>query len=131
MHGIAFLFFLTASLYALAGMAFGINMAASQDHSLASAHAHLNLIGWVTLGMSGLYYHNVPQAAASRLARLHFAMATLGLWLIVPGIVLALKGITEGLAIAGSLVTILSMALFVFIIFRTRAASPSGRAIEQ
>ena len=128
MRGIAFLFFLSASLYALAGMAFGIHMASSQDHSLASAHAHLNLIGWVTLGMSGLYYHNVPQAAEGRLAGLHFAMASLGLWMIVPGIVLALKGVTEGLAIAGSLVTILAMGLFVFIVFTGRAERSDSRA---
>ncbi|WP_367715893.1 hypothetical protein AB2N04_17485 [Nitratireductor sp. GISD-1A_MAKvit] len=130
MHGIAFLFFLSASLYALAGMGFGIHMAASHDHTLASAHAHLNLIGWVTLGVSGLYYHSVPQAAASRLAWLHFATASLGLWMIVPGIVLALKGVTEALAIAGSLVTILSMALFVAIIYRSRAAGSDGSVVS-
>lgn len=120
MRGIPFLFFATASVYVLAGMAFGIYMAASQDHSLSPAHAHLNLIGWVTMGMFGIFYHNVPQAAGGTLAKAHFALATAGLWLIVPGIVLALKGVTEGLAFAGSLVTILSMALFVFIVFRTR-----------
>jgi cbb3-type cytochrome oxidase subunit 1 len=120
MRGIAFLFFMSASLYVLAGMALGIFMAASQDHSLSPVHAHLNLIGWVTLGMFGLYYHNVPRAADGVLAKAHFAIATAGLWLIVPGIALALEGITEGLAIAGSLVTIASVALFVFIVFQSR-----------
>ncbi len=120
MRGIAFLFFSTAAIYVLAGMTFGIHMAASQDHMLAPAHAHLNLIGWVTMALFGLYYHNVPAAAEGALAKIHFAIATLGVWLIVPGIVLALKGVTEGLAIAGSLVTVLSMALFIFIVFRNR-----------
>ena len=33
----------------LAGMVWGLQMAISQDHSAFPAHAHLNLLGWVSL----------------------------------------------------------------------------------
>ncbi|MCO6186254.1 cbb3-type cytochrome c oxidase subunit I [Rhizobium sp. L1K21] len=120
MRGIAFLFFVSAVIYVLAGMILGIEMSASQDHSFAPVHAHLNLIGWVTMGMFGIYYHLVPEAGESGLAKVHFAIATIGLWLIVPGIALAIREVTEVLAIAGSFLTVLSLALFLFIVFKTR-----------
>jgi cbb3-type cytochrome oxidase subunit 1 len=101
-------------------MVWGIVMSATMDHTLAPAHAHLNLIGWVTMGLFGVYYHNVPAAAQTHLAKFHFAIATLGVLLIVPGIVMALTRSGETLAKAGSALTLLSMLIFVFTVFRNR-----------
>jgi hypothetical protein len=55
----------------LIGLARRIAMGIKQDFTLAPAHAHLNLLGFVVLFMAGLYYHAFPQAAAhfSRLSR--------------------------------------------------------------
>lgn len=41
----------------------GIQMSASGDHTLGPAHAHLNLVGWATLGLFGVYDHLVPKTA--------------------------------------------------------------------
>lgn len=120
MRGIAFWFFLSAAFYVLFGMGFGIWMSASGDHQLASAHAHLNLIGWVSMALFGIYYHLVPAAGESRLAKLHFVVATVGLWTLVPGIALAIQRHTETFAKLGSLITILGMVLFVAIVIRSR-----------
>ena len=120
MRGLAFWFFLSAMIYLLAGMVFGIQMSATHDHAMSPVHAHLNLIGGVAMAIMGLYYHGVPAAAATRLATIHFIVATLGLWLIIPGIALALTQVTEGLAIAGSFVTVLAMLLFLIVVFRNR-----------
>tara|TARA_R110002020_G_scaffold98736_9_gene234817 strand:+ start:7394 stop:7813 length:420 start_codon:yes stop_codon:yes gene_type:complete len=118
MRGVSYWFFLSATLYVLAGMVFGMAMAASGDHSLSSAHAHLNLVGWVTMGLFAVFYHCCPDIAQGRLAKVHFGVATLGLWTTVPGIALATLGRGEGLAIAGSLTTLLSMALFADMVIR-------------
>jgi cbb3-type cytochrome oxidase subunit 1 len=112
MRGLAYFCLVSAAVYALAGMAFGIVMAASHDHTLMTAHAHLNLLGWVSMAIYGLYYHAVPGAAETRLATIHVSVATLGLWIMIPGIAMAVLGMTEGPAIAGSLLTILGMLLF-------------------
>lgn len=112
MRGLAYFCIVSAAMYALAGMAFGIVMAASHDHTLMTVHAHLNLLGWVSMAIYGLYYHAVPAAAATRLAKVHVGVATLGLWIMIPGIAMAVLGMTEGPAIAGSLLTILGMLLF-------------------
>jgi cbb3-type cytochrome oxidase subunit 1 len=120
MRGVSFWFFATATIYVAIGMVWGIVMSATMDHSLAPAHAHLNLIGWVTMGLFGVYYHNVPAAAETHLAKFHFAIATLGVLLIVPGIVMALRQSGETLAKAGSVLTLLSMLIFVYTVFRNR-----------
>jgi hypothetical protein len=41
--------FQAAVLLVVVGMIWGIVMAISQDHSAMAAHAHLNLLGWVSL----------------------------------------------------------------------------------
>lgn len=117
MKGVSNWFFTTAALCVLIGMAWGIQMAASGDHSLSPAHAHLNLVGWVTMGLFGLYYHNVPEAAGG-LAKVHFALALSGVITMVPGIAIARNDGGEGLAILGSFLTIASMLVFFFTVVR-------------
>lgn len=112
MRGLAYFCFVSAAAYALVGMGFGIVMAASHDHTLSTAHAHLNLLGWVSMAIYGLFYHTVPAAAETRLARIHVVVATLGLWIMIPGISMAVMGMSEGPAVIGSLLTIVGMILF-------------------
>ncbi len=123
MRGLAYYCLLSAAVYALIGMAGGIAMGATQDHTLAPAHAHLNLLGFVAFSIYGFYYHLVPTAADSRLAKLHIAVATLGLWSLIPGIVMANLGMNDGLAVLGALATILSMALFATTVGLNRATA--------
>ncbi|MFZ5668170.1 MAG: hypothetical protein ACOY4K_01620 [Pseudomonadota bacterium] len=49
-------FFLVAALCGLAGMVWGSHMGVTGDHSLHPVHAHLNLLGWVTLAIMGGFY---------------------------------------------------------------------------
>lgn len=66
-----------AVLYLIAGVSFGLFMAASHDHSMFPVHAHLNLLGWVSMSLFGFFYRAWPQAAQSTLAKTHF-------WVYVP-----------------------------------------------
>lgn len=124
MRGLSFAFLICGTVAVLTGMAWGIQMSASGDHSLSPAHAHLNLLGWVTFAIYGFYYHLVPRAAASRLAWPHFGVAVVGLVILVPGIVMALTGAGETLAKLGSLLTILSALIFIVVLIRSREPLP-------
>jgi cbb3-type cytochrome oxidase subunit 1 len=112
---------------ALVGMVMGTAMGATQDFTLAPAHAHLNLLGWVSMMIYGLFYRAVPSAAQGRLPLAQFWLATLGVIVFVPSLVLELMGRREasaGLAV-GSVLTVLSMVLFAVVVFgatRKRAA---------
>ncbi|MBO3760750.1 hypothetical protein J5J10_05815 [Ciceribacter sp. L1K23] len=121
MRGLSFFCLATAVAYALVAMALGIFMAASHDHMLAPAHAHLNLVGWVSVALYGLFYHAVPAASGMRLAKVQVGFATAGVVTLCPGIALAVLGISEGLAVLGSFLTIIAMALFATVVFRSRA----------
>lgn len=123
MRGLALWFMVSAIVYVLAGMVFGIYMAVNQDFVLAPVHGHLNLIGWVSMALFGFYYHLVPQAAETQLAKLHFAVATLTIWVMVPGIAMALLQQGETLAKAGSLLAIATMLIFGFVVLRSRPAA--------
>jgi len=49
--------FQAAVLLVVAGMIWGIVMAISGDHAAMPAHAHLNLLGWVSLFLFGIFDH--------------------------------------------------------------------------
>ena len=120
MRGLPFAFLLLGVISVLIGMAWGIQMSASGDHSLSPAHAHLNLLGYVSFFLFALYYHAVP-AAVGRLAQVHFAVALAGVVVLVPGIVMAITGTGEALAKSGSLLTLVSMLIFLAVVIRSRA----------
>lgn len=118
MKGLSFGFFALGVLSVLIGMVWGIQMAATHDHLLSPAHAHLNLLGWVSFSIYAFFYHLVPNAAQGMLPKVHFALALAGLVLIVPGIAMAHIGMNEGVAAAGSILSLLSMLVFGVIVLR-------------
>lgn len=122
MKSLPFWFIAVGAVLALAGMAWGIEMAITQDHSMAPGHAHNNLIGFVTMVIYGVYYKLVPAAAQTRLARVHFWVALLGALTIGIGVAMASSAQGEWLAQIASIATIVGMAIFVVTIFRNRAA---------
>jgi hypothetical protein len=70
------LIFITAALLCLlGGEMLGIWMGVAHDFTFAPVHAHLNLLGWVTLAAYGLMHRAYPALAASRLAGAQCALA--------------------------------------------------------
>ena len=118
MSDVATRFFATAAILALIGMGWGIQMSATQDHTLSPAHGHLNLIGFVAMSVFGAYYALTPRAAASRLAGLHFALTLIAVAVLIPGIVLAITERGEAVAKIGSVLAVLAMALFLVVVLR-------------
>lgn len=112
------LFYVTAAIFALGGMLWGIQMSATHDHSLSPAHGHLNLIGFVAMAVFGTYYALTPHAAASSLAKIHYALSVVTVLVFVPGIVLAITGQTEILAKLGSVLALAAMAVFAYVVVR-------------
>lgn len=105
---------------ALVGLAVGIGMGIADDFRLAPAHAHLNLVGFVTLFLAGLYYAVVPEAAETTLAKIQGVAAVAGAVLFPTGISLVVMIGPQfvPVAIAGALIVFLGMALLAWIVFR-------------
>jgi cbb3-type cytochrome oxidase subunit 1 len=116
--------FRTATVMALVGIGMGIGMAASHDHSLMPVHAHLNLLGWVSLFLFGIYYKLNPNTDASRLATIQagtWAVGTVVLAAAVTALHLGHAG-AEPIAAIGSLILLAGMLLFTLLVFRPVAA---------
>jgi hypothetical protein len=110
-----------STLLLLCGMVLGIVMGIREDFTLAPAHAHLNLIGFVLMFLVGLYYRIVPAAGADPLAKIQASLHILGAIVLPIGIALVLTGGTGIVVIVGSLIVLAAMALFAWIVFRTSA----------
>ena len=85
-------FAVTAIIYGLAGLVVGLQMAISENHGQIPAHAHINMIGWVSFFMFALFYKLFGANISAPLARIHFWLAqvsalgmVVGLWLIYEG----------------------------------------------
>ena len=72
------LFFKTAIVFLILGIAAGLQMAISGDHGAFPAHAHINLLGWVTSAIFGGYYALNPAKAERRVAMIHYGLYTVG-----------------------------------------------------
>lgn len=81
-----------ATLYFVIGVGFGVVMGATHDFSMAPVHAHINLLGWVTLGLVGVLYAVRPEFAATRLARAHFVLHNLALPVMIVALFFELRG---------------------------------------
>jgi len=130
-RGIDGLFLRTAVIYVLAGMALGIFMALSDDHSQLPTHAHMNLLGWASMALYAVVYRVWPEAARSPLAAWHFWIANLGTLLVVVGVAGIMAGHEESfgpVAGVGAVLSLIGMLLFAAIVYSrigtARARSP-------
>ena len=119
-------FMLASIVFALIGMVLGIQMGISEDHTLIPAHAHLNLAGWATMMLFGLYYRSDPVAAGRPLAHWHFWVALVGLIVFIPGIAANNLG-NRGLGmivIPGSFLVVASMLIFAWTVWQAARRAP-------
>ena len=128
MPRLANLYFKTAICFLIIGIIMGLHMSISQDHSPVGAHAHNNLLGWVTMAIFGGYYALNPAKALTGLAMIQYWVYTGGVTVLVPSLYLLLQGnaAMEPLVALSSFVIFGGVLLFAVIIFSSsKAAAPS------
>jgi cbb3-type cytochrome oxidase subunit 1 len=84
-----------AALYFVVAVLLGVYMGASNDHTLLPVHAHLNLLGWVSLAIIGLIYARYPALGETKLARIHFWLHNIGLPPLMLGVAYMYSGNPE------------------------------------
>lgn len=112
-------FFKAAIVFLVIGIAIGLHMAISGNHSVMGAHAHINLLGWVTSAIFATYYALNPAKAEGRLPLFHFGIYIAGVTVMVAALYLLLQGNTamEPLVAGGSMIAFLGVLLFGYIVF--------------
>jgi hypothetical protein len=112
--------FKIGSFTALIGVSLGIYMGISHDHSLAPVHVHLNLIGWVSMFLFGLFYKAHP-AAIGKVAIAQVLLSALGYIAMLSGLaglLITAHPAFQPLTVIGSLMVWAGFVLFAFIVAR-------------
>lgn len=120
MNRISDRFLQLGALFAVIGMGLGVWMGKSNDFTLAPLHAHINLLGWVSMLLYGLVYRAVPKAASGALPVIHFWIALISYLVMIPtlaGLLLGNKAMAAPLALA-SIGMLTGGLLFAAIVFR-------------
>ena len=113
--------FQAAVLFVIVGMIWGIQMAISEDHSAFPAHAHLNLLGWVSLFLFGIYYRLHPALDRSRAALAQVWIWCLATIVLAVGVGLVHTGhmIGDPIAAIGSLLILADMVMFGWLLWKS------------
>lgn len=130
-------FFLTGGLFVLAGMIWGMTMGISQNFQTAPAHAHLNLLGWVTMGLYGTFYAFTAKSGSNRLAWSNYIASALGVIIMIPSLGMMLgtgnAAYMPGVAV-GSVLNLVGLLMFLVSaireVSRSRAASTAAGTAE-
>jgi cbb3-type cytochrome oxidase subunit 1 len=61
-----------AAIYFVVAVSLGLYMGITEQFTQVPVHAHLNLLGWVSMALFGLLYSAYPAAGQTNLARWHF-----------------------------------------------------------
>ena len=113
-------FFIAGIVFVLLGMVLGMWMGMNEDFTYAPVHAHLNLVGWATMFLFGLYYRGNPPAERGIWPNIQFWCAVLGLILLAPGIWSAqTQGPLSWLTIPGSVLSFAAMVIFLIVVLRS------------
>ncbi|MDG4658022.1 cytochrome-c oxidase [Ectobacillus antri] len=105
-----------STIYLVVGVVLGMYMSITHSYILTPVHVHINLLGWAAMAVAGILYHLFPDAAASRLGKIHFWLHNIAL----PIMMLALSFVVKGKEAAGPFVAIggtaLTLAIIIFMV---------------
>ena len=112
-----------AAVYFIIAVCLGLVMGIIHNFAFASVHAHLNLLGWVSMAIFGIIYLLFPTAAETKLAKTHFWLHNIGLPTMQGALFIMILTGNEAftiVAIIGSLMVVLGVLLFVINILRLK-----------
>lgn len=116
------------ALSALVGMALGVWMGANENFTLRPVHAHINLLGFASMMLFGLFYRAFPAAGRGWMPMAHFVLSVVGFLILMPSLTLMLLArplFMPGM-IASEIMLVASIALFVVIVFKATMAKDAA-----
>lgn len=120
---LSLLHFRTAIILAVIAAGLSLWMTATHDYRAMPAEIALNVLGWASFMLYGLYYRAV-QTSAGGLERIHYFVALVGVAVAAVGIAGTEWGhvLFDPVRVVGAIVVALGFVLFGMIVFRTRTA---------
>ena len=121
-------------LFALIGVSLGYWMGATHQFTVSPVHAHINLLGWVSMFLYGLFYRAFPEAAVGLLPKVHLGLAIIGLPIMMVGLTFMLTAVpglqpyVPPMMMAGPTLVVLGMFVFAFIVFKATGGKAPATA---
>jgi len=125
--------FCMAVIYFVIAVALGLVMGGTGDHSLLDVHAHLNLLGWVSMSLFGLIGSAYPAITQGRIAKWQFWLHNIGMPVMLAALAAQIKGVhgVSPLLGMGSVMVGIAVALFAWLVLTRistqRAAMPTAQ----
>lgn len=119
-----------AAVYFSLAVILGIGMGISGDHSLFPVHAHLNLLGWVSMALFGLIYRHFPETGRNRLAKTQFWLYNLGLPVMMAVLTLKLTGFPQVEPLLGASSLVVASGVVLFTLNLLLHARPAPQALD-
>lgn len=127
-------FFAFAVICGTFGMGWGIYMGIAHDHSTFPAHAHLNLLGWVSAALMGGFYALAKDRASGILPWINFSLFAFGSPVMIVGLTGKLTGVTaswpEMVIAIGALSAFFGMLTFAIVVLMTAFGSATAKATK-
>jgi uncharacterized membrane protein len=121
-------------LFVVLGVSLGYWMGATHNFIVSPVHAHINLLGWVSMFLYGLFYRVFPEAALGWLPKVHLGLAVVGLPVMMVGLTIqllamaSLMPVVPILMIVGPTMVVLGMFAFAVIVFRATGGKSAAIA---
>lgn len=119
-----------AVVYFSLGVVLGVVMGATHDFKLAALHAHVNLLGWVSMALIGLLHRTYGTNMNPGLARMQFWLYQAALPVMLIALALVLLGHTDAEPVLGmaSMAVGGAVLLLAFNVLRALPADEPGLA---
>lgn len=122
-----------AVIYFALGVTLGVGIGMTENFTLRPVHAHINLLGWVSMSLFGAIHLMFPLLATTALARVHFWLYNVAFPVTMVGLSFLITGHPQAGPVVGIASMALAIAVFAFAInvvanarIRRRTASSLG-----
>lgn len=115
-HKLAFRWIKMAVIYFVVGVSLGIHMGKSHDFLLAPVHAHINLLGWVSMALIGILHYLFAAQLVNRLAKVQFWLHQLVAPVMLVALAMLLLGNTALEPVVGICSVLMGVSVLLFAI---------------
>lgn len=112
--------FRISAIYAVIGALMGSDLAGRKDYTLVPSHAHILVVGWLTVFAYAIFYHVFKEFSLLKTAKLQAWSALIGGGLMPACMLFYYKNnnsLTTVLFIVSASVLLLAILLFAFLLF--------------
>jgi cbb3-type cytochrome oxidase subunit 1 len=103
-------------VYFVIGVLLGMFMSMTHKFDFTAVHAHVNLLGWVSMAVAGLIYAVFPAAAETTMAKVHFWLHNISLPIMMIGLAFLVSGVTQAEPAVATGGTLMVLGVIVFAI---------------